>query len=220
MPLTFAQAKSHVQLLVQDTDTTDPGLTSSQYDALLNNANRLFNDTFPDRVQGQLGTADVSSGNKRVVPTISGTTPRYFTKCERVADAGTFPGRPLDKLDVGRIRYLQEAVGTTGTPTMWAWERASGSSTTFWVYLYPIPDASFDLQLWGPLLPTNGSLTVLDGDDYTIAVLAAISAGILLRRAPDMMAELRAMLPPEIQRAERFRHLMMLPQDHPDKAPV
>lgn len=221
MPMTFAQAYSRSQLLVQDTDTTDPGLSTTQWSELLNGAMDLYYSLYPEKLQTGSGFGTLYSFSAGEIFDSVALTDRVrdIVRVETNSIDGAGVVRTLNRVDLPTMRYLQTIKAETGPPRYWAAQSPSGS--TWDVYLYPIPAATTVVSVVVSILPTEGSFTgVKDGDDRCISDMAAIDGAMLLRRPMEMIQNLVTRLAAHERVSELYRERVYRPKAYAGKDSV
>lgn len=221
MPLTFAQAYARSQVLAQDVDTVDPGLTTTQWSELLNGAMDLYYSLYPEKLQTGSGFGSLYSFSAGDVfkSVVLDDKVRDIVRVETSTIGGVGVVRTLNRVDLPTMRFLQTVKNESGAARYWAAQSPTGS--TWDVYLYPLPAATTVVSVVVSILPTEGSFTgVKDGDDRCISDMAAVDGAIVLRRPPEMIRDLVGRLSTHEKVAALYRERVYRPKAYAGKDSV
>lgn len=213
--LTKAQVRSHAQLLAQDTDTTNPGLSADQWDSIVQSAHLLLAGGRKDRISMfGASAATLWAAGYIAASTPFGTTQALsfdLIEFKRAynEDAATYSKKELEIISLGKLKALIEEDSTEGTPTHAAFIRnqrySQDGNQTWYAWVWPIPTANFKLgaHVIGGIQEATNDADVLDlslEEDYIVATLAAILASPLLGYDAEFENRLIRLLPEREQK--------------------
>lgn len=227
---TVAQMRTVGQTLVMDTSTTNPGLSSTDWLVLLNDALFAYAAAFPNLLEltGLLGTATTSSGTQLSTLTLNATT----TSVRSITNAFIRSTQDLQRAEFMDLLRRATKEPTQSIPTHYAIvsavSSAPGVASTSHVYSvrwWPIPDATYSVDFYGNVQP----VTLTGDSDYTpfqeaeartIARMAAVEAARLLGRSQAFVQGVAAPLPDEIKAAMGLQQIETRPKPVPGKPSV
>lgn len=190
--------RTEAKLLVQDSSSTNAGLSDANWLVLFNIALRWFYDNTEKRVKAVTLVTGAS-----VTPMAGVSSFNVNTGWPEILEASK-GGTVLDRMGWSEIMYRQKVdSAVASTPTHWAAVRKGGASATWLLALYPLPDADMDIaglvRDYPTALTADGDTIELgDHEARIVIILASILACQLLSR-PDLSEKLVSLLPQMMQ---------------------
>lgn len=224
--LTRSEARALGRLRVRDTSTVNPGISDANWNLLIEQARQFYAALHPEQFTRNLGTFPCTQSAISFQATISAGNVewRAITSAFLQDDSGTptlyTPLRFSESLE--DILKLQADDNTEATPDRLLILRSNGSDTVLDIYLYPIPDLTYDIQLWGyfePALLTGDSDPLLFGfhGSRTVAMIAALTAARILGRPEDFVRGIAEELPDRVATRAIEDARYTRPLSHPGK---
>lgn len=187
---------------MQDTDTTDQGLTDAQCYYEMNGAYHDFLAAFPDLLVAQVGSVTLTTGNYSYTLTATSDF-RDLTTAIRSS------GAAIERCNIEEALGLVNTMNTQSNVRSWAARRSNTNPLQWTIYVLPTPQAATpgSLTFYGHVQPADltSGLTPLIGtaESRWVSRLAAIRGAAKLGRSQDYIDTLWRDLPQHIQ--DEFR---------------
>lgn len=225
--LSRTEARALCRLRFRDTSTVNPGITDANLNLLIEEARQFYSALYPDQIARELGTYNTIAHASSLQITVSNDNvlPREITSAYLVDAAPTpdlfTPLRFADSLESMLAKQVDDNI--EAAPKEVIALRALGSDAVFDIYFYPIPDAVYQISLWGSFEPT---LMTADTDKLlfgfhgsrTIVKIAAATAAAIIGRPPEFVQGILAELPDRVATRMREDLGYRRPLKHQDKA--
>lgn len=203
--ITLSAAVGFAKAIAQDVDPNNASLTQAQWEERVIEAYLTWSAAFPQNTHYGGGDYTFTSGTKSTAVSES-IIWREILRAEygNALPSITSPGTVLERMDPDTMRYWQSAVGTTGTPKFFAVETKFNISSTYNVYLYPIPTSTIHVVLIGhpePVTPSTAvALTeITDADVRIVARFAAAEGARLMGEDDTYIQQILKPIPSHIQ---------------------
>lgn len=197
--LTLATARDLARLIAQDTATTDPGVSDTKVNSLIEEARQWYASTFPDDTIA-LARNEASPG---VTTSLSLTTTNTFRSLDTCFSTDT--GLLYDKVDwhllTQKSQYDTQNSVAPSTITSWGCIRTGDNAWS--VIFYPSGAVATKIRIYGhyevPVLAADID-PVLFGNhgSRVIARLAALEMARICGRQPEFLASIAANLPERV----------------------
>lgn len=197
--LTLATARDLARLIAQDTATTDPGVSDTKANSLIEEARQWYASTFPDDTIA-LAYNEASAG---VTTSLSLTTTNTFRSLDTCFSTDT--GLLYDKVDWHLLtqKSQYDTQNSVAPSTITSWGCIRTGDNTWNVIFYPSGASATKIRIYGhyevPVLTADGD-AVLFGNhgSRVIARLAALEMARICGRPADFLASIAANLPERV----------------------
>lgn len=198
--LTLTNGLLYMRSLLQDSNTSFPAATDTEY-------TRLINDTYLTwyrNIEIRAGSpsnlvTNLTAGSTLVA---SETT---FTHSEILGAFRDAAGVTvtLERMSLLEVQVLQELEPTTGPPTRYGAYKRHGNSERWALAFHPIPDTTYTIKAYARIYPTALSAgadvpELGDAEGYWMYRIAASQVAQIIGR-PEMIEQILAPIPDSIR---------------------
>ena len=198
--LTLATARDLARLIAQDTATTDPGVSDTKANSLIEEARQWYASTFPDDTIALAYNEASAAVTSAISPLTTTNTFRSLDTC-----FSTDTGQLYDKVDWHLLKQKAQydSVNSVPASTITSWGCIRTGDNSWDVLFYPTGSSSTHVRIYGhyevPVLTADAD-PVLFGNhgSRVIARLAALEMARICGRPADFIASIAANLPERV----------------------
>ena len=208
MAETLLSARTDARLYAVDTDTTDPALTDSEWNRLINGAWLDYARAFPERF---------STSSSSPLLTVTMVASQYVYDLTSAGGIMELTGawvynsgtklNSLDRADFDELYRLSQIESNVSSTTPRSWGIRRITDLSFQAILYPAPTLTYSVYIFGykepPQLSSDSTVFtyVTDAEVKWIARLAAIRGAGIIGREQAFIDRLWSDLPQNMRNA-------------------